>query len=119
MAAVVAVAATEPFGFTMFHAALAGALAMVATRCCTGAQARKALNARLIFTIAGSLALGAALAALDPKLLQAGSSEIRNWVVVGEMARDLDLEWVEYQPGYRSPALTGTGLAFAAWKTLF
>lgn len=61
----------------------------------------------------------AALAALDPKLLQAGSSEIRNWVVVGEMARDLDLEWVEYQPGYRSPALTGTGLAFAAWKTLF
>jgi 3-O-methylgallate 3,4-dioxygenase len=60
----------------------------------------------------------AALAALDPKLLQAGSSEIRNWVVVGEMARDLDLEWVEYQPGYRSPALTGTGLAFAAWKTL-
>ena len=61
----------------------------------------------------------AALAALDPKLLQAGSSEIRNWVVVGEMARDLDLEWVEYQPGYRSPALTGTGLAFAAWRTLF
>ncbi|MFZ9914430.1 MAG: SLC13 family permease [Phycisphaerales bacterium] len=58
---VVAVAAPAPFGFTMFHAALAGALAMVGTRCCTGAQARKALNARLIFTIAGSLALGAAL----------------------------------------------------------
>ena len=60
----------------------------------------------------------AAMAALDPKLLQAGSSEIRNWLVVGEMARDLDLEWTEYVPGYRSPALTGTGLAFAAWKTL-
>lgn len=60
----------------------------------------------------------AAMAAFDPKLLQAGSSEIRNWLVVGEMARDLDLEWVEYQPGYRSPALTGTGLAFAAWRTL-
>ena len=59
-----------------------------------------------------------ALAAFDPKLLQAGSSEIRNWLVVGELARDLDLEWVEYIPGYRSPALTGTGLAFAAWKTL-
>ena len=58
------------------------------------------------------------LAALDPKLLQAGSSEIRNWLVVGEMARELDLEWVEYVPGYRSPALTGTGLAFAAWKTI-
>jgi len=61
----------------------------------------------------------ATLAALDPKLLQAGSSEIRNWLVVGEMARDLDVEWVEYVPGYRTPALTGTGLAFAAWKTLF
>jgi hypothetical protein len=48
-----------------------------------------------------------------------GSSEIRNWLVVGEMAKDLDLEWVEYVPGYRSPALTGTGLAFAAWTTLF
>lgn len=60
----------------------------------------------------------ATLAALDPKLLQAGSSEIRNWLVVGEMARDLDLEWIEYVPGYRSPALTGTGLAFAAWHTL-
>jgi 3-O-methylgallate 3,4-dioxygenase len=60
----------------------------------------------------------ATLAALDPKQLQAGSSEIRNWLVVGEMARDLDLEWVEYVPGYRSAALTGTGLAFAAWQTL-
>jgi 3-O-methylgallate 3,4-dioxygenase len=61
----------------------------------------------------------AALAAFDPLRLQAGSSEIRNWLVVGEMAKDLDLEWVEYVPGYRTPALTGTGLAFAAWTTLF
>jgi len=60
----------------------------------------------------------AALAALDPQLLQAGSSEIRNWIVVAELARDLDLDWVDYIPAYRSPALTGTGLAFAAWKTL-
>lgn len=60
----------------------------------------------------------ATLAALDPRQLQAGSSEIRNWLVVGAMATDLDLEWIEYVPGYRSPALTGTGLAFAAWKTL-
>lgn len=59
-----------------------------------------------------------ALASLDPKQLQAGSSEIRNWLVVGEMARELDLEWIEYVPGYRTAALTGTGLAFAAWTTL-
>ncbi|MDX9970183.1 MAG: protocatechuate 3,4-dioxygenase [Hydrogenophaga sp.] len=60
----------------------------------------------------------AAMAALDPRLLQAGSSEIRNWLIVGEMARDLDLAWIEYVPAYRTPALTGTGLAFAAWQTL-
>lgn len=60
----------------------------------------------------------ATLASLDPRQLQAGSSEIRNWLVVGEMARELDLEWIEYVPGYRTPALTGTGLAFAAWTTL-
>ena len=59
---VIAIAAFEPFGLTMFHAALVGAGAMIATRCCTGPQARKALNARLIFVIAGSLALGTALA---------------------------------------------------------
>lgn len=58
------------------------------------------------------------LAALDPKQLQAGSSEIRNWLVVGAMARDLDIDWECYIPGYRSPALTGTGLAFVAWRTL-
>lgn len=58
------------------------------------------------------------LAALDPKQLQAGSSEIRNWLVVAAMARDLDLDQVDYIPGYRSPALTGTGLAFATWHTL-
>lgn len=61
----------------------------------------------------------ATLGSLDPRQLQAGSSEIRNWLVVSAMARDLDLQWIEYLPGYRSPALTGTGLAFAAWKTLF
>jgi hypothetical protein len=60
----------------------------------------------------------AALAALDPRLLQAGSSEIRNWLVVGELARELDMEWLTYVPGYRSAALTGTGLCFAAWHTL-
>ncbi|HUG24450.1 protocatechuate 3,4-dioxygenase [Piscinibacter sp.] len=58
------------------------------------------------------------LAALDPKRLQAGSSEIRNWLIVVEAVKELDLEWVTYVPGYRSPALTGTGLCFAAWRTL-
>ncbi|KDB07262.1 Extradiol ring-cleavage dioxygenase class III protein subunit B [Burkholderia sp. lig30] len=58
------------------------------------------------------------LAALDPKQLQAGSSEIRNWIITVEAVKSLDLDWVSYTPGYRSPALTGTGLCFAAWRTL-
>lgn len=60
----------------------------------------------------------AALAALDPRRLQAGSSEIRNWIVVAALARDLELDAVDYIPCYRSPALSGTGLAFARWRCL-
>lgn len=76
----------------------------------------EALDARVLDAIRAKDI--AALAALDPALLQAGSSEIRNWIVTGAMARELTLDWVDYIPAYRSPALTGTGLAFAAWKTL-
>lgn len=76
----------------------------------------EALDARVIGALRSKDT--AALAALDPRILQAGSSEIRNWIVVGALARDLEVDWVDYIPAYRSPALTGTGLAFAAWKTL-
>lgn len=56
------------------------------------------------------------LAMLDPRRLQSGSSEIRNWIVLAGAIRDLDLDWLSYTPGYRTPALTGTGLCFASWK---
>jgi len=56
------------------------------------------------------------LASLDPKRLRAGSSEIRNWIVVGAAATDLDLSWGSYTPAYRTAALTGTGLCFARWS---
>ena len=56
------------------------------------------------------------LAGLDPRKLKAGSSEIRNWLVVAGAATDLELTWVSYTPGYRTPALTGTGLCFARWS---
>jgi hypothetical protein len=56
------------------------------------------------------------LGALDPKRLQAGSSEIRSWIVTAAAATDLALTWVDYVPAYRTPALTGTGLAFARWS---
>lgn len=56
------------------------------------------------------------LAGLDPLRLQAGSSEIRNWIVMAAAASALAMDWVSYVPGYRSPALTGTGLCFASWR---
>lgn len=55
------------------------------------------------------------LAGLDPKRLKAGSSEIRNWIVVASAAAHLDLKWISYTPSYRTPAGTGIGLAFARW----
>ena len=56
------------------------------------------------------------LAGLDPRRLKAGSSEIRNWIVVASAAADLDLTWISYTPSYRTPAGTGIGLAFARWS---
>ena len=56
------------------------------------------------------------LGGLDPKRLQAGNSEIRSWIVTAAAATDLDLQWVDYVPAYRTPALTGTGLGFARWS---
>lgn len=55
------------------------------------------------------------LANLDVKRLQAGSSEIRNWLVLAGACPHLDLDWVSYTPGYRTEALTGTGLGFATF----
>ncbi|MBM3607621.1 MAG: protocatechuate 3,4-dioxygenase [Alphaproteobacteria bacterium] len=55
------------------------------------------------------------LASLDVKRLQAGSSEIRNWLVLAGACPDFDLDWVSYTPGYRTEALTGTGLGFASF----
>ena len=56
------------------------------------------------------------LAALDPKRLQSGSSEIRNWIVLAGATPDFDIDWVSYTPAYRTEALTGTGLAFASFR---
>ena len=52
---------------------------------------------------------------LPASKLQAGSSEILNWVALAGAVEHLDLDWFEYVPGYRTPAGTGTGLSFAIW----
>jgi 3-O-methylgallate 3,4-dioxygenase len=56
------------------------------------------------------------LGSLDPRQLKAGSSEIRNWIVVASAATHLDLKWISYTPSYRTPAGTGIGLGFASWS---
>lgn len=57
----------------------------------------------------------AALEALKRGELNSGSSEILNWVMTAGVCESLTNEWAEYYPGYRTPAGTGTGMAFAVW----
>jgi 3-O-methylgallate 3,4-dioxygenase len=57
-----------------------------------------------------------ALEGLPRERLNAGSSEIRNWICAAGALEPLDLRWVRYCPGYRTPAGTGTGMCFASWE---
>jgi 3-O-methylgallate 3,4-dioxygenase len=57
-----------------------------------------------------------ALTTLPPARLVSGTSEMRNWIAAAGAVERLPLAWVEYVPAYRSPAGTGTGLCFAAWR---
>lgn len=57
-----------------------------------------------------------ALRGLPLAKLKSGNSEIRNWIVAAGASESLPLAWIEYVPAYRSPAGTGTGLCFAAWR---
>jgi 3-O-methylgallate 3,4-dioxygenase len=56
-----------------------------------------------------------ALQDLPRTRLNSGNSEIRNWICAGGALEHLDVRWVTYCPGYRTPAGTGTGLCFAHW----
>lgn len=56
------------------------------------------------------------LRAIPRKHLNAGSSEIRNWIAVAAASKHLKLVWDEYIPIYRTPAGTGCGLGFACWS---
>ncbi len=49
--------------------------------------------------------------------LQSGSSEIRNWICLAGAVASLRPDWIDYVPGYRTPALTGTGLCFASFRS--
>jgi hypothetical protein len=57
-----------------------------------------------------------ALAALPVHRLNSGSGEIRNWICAAGAVKSLRIERVDYFPGYRTRAGTGTGLCFAVWR---
>jgi OH-DDVA oxygenase len=59
-----------------------------------------------------------ALGKLSETMLQAGTSEIKNWITVaGAMTEArLKMNLVDYVPCYRSEAGTGSGLGFAIWQ---
>ncbi len=58
---------------------------------------------------------GTALAAIPRDKLRSGNSEILNWIVAAGALDGLTPAVLDYVPGYRSAAGTGTGMAFARW----
>lgn len=57
-----------------------------------------------------------AFASLPRNQMRSGTSEILNWVTAAGILEDRAATIVDYVPGYRSPAGTGTGMAFATWQ---
>lgn len=58
----------------------------------------------------------AAIQAIPRARLTGGTSEILNWVTVAGCLDATPMTLVGYQAGYRSPAATGCGMAFAFWE---
>jgi 3-O-methylgallate 3,4-dioxygenase len=56
------------------------------------------------------------LISLPSERLKAGTSEIRNWIVIAGATEHLEMTLIDYAPCYRSAAGTGVGMAFAAWS---
>jgi hypothetical protein len=56
------------------------------------------------------------LTSLSRAQLRSGNSEILNWVAAAGALEGLAATAIDYVPGYRSPAGTGTGMAFAYWE---
>jgi hypothetical protein len=57
-----------------------------------------------------------ALRGLPRPALNAGSSEILNWVVTAGALEKVPVKWLEYVPLQRTPAGTGVGAAFTCWR---
>jgi 3-O-methylgallate 3,4-dioxygenase len=55
------------------------------------------------------------LGSLSRAQLRSGNSEILNWITAAGALENLPAAVIDYVPGYRSPAGTGAGMAFAQW----
>jgi hypothetical protein len=55
------------------------------------------------------------LNSIPREALNAGSSEILNWVLTAGAIEHLPCRWAEYVPVQRTPAGTGIGMGFAVW----
>jgi hypothetical protein len=58
----------------------------------------------------------ATLRAIPAKVLNAGSSEIRNWITVAGAMEGRPVASSTYVPIYRTPAGTGMGMGFVRWS---
>jgi hypothetical protein len=56
------------------------------------------------------------LGTLPRERLRSGNSEILNWVTAAGVLEPLTATVLDYVPGYRTPAGTGAGMAFAHWQ---
>jgi 3-O-methylgallate 3,4-dioxygenase len=56
------------------------------------------------------------LTSLPTKVLNSGTSEIRNWVTAAGAVEHLNMKLIDYVPCYRSRAGTGCAMAFAQWS---
>ena len=57
-----------------------------------------------------------ALVSLPLDQLEAGNSEIRNWIAAAGALEHRQMKLIDYLPYYRSEAGTGIGAAFAVWQ---
>ena len=71
------------------------------------------LDHRVLDGIAGRDA--GTLGSFSRDQLRSGTSEILNWIVAAGALESLAPTVLDYVPGYRTPAGTGAGMAFARW----
>ena len=59
---------------------------------------------------------GEALGAIPRRYFRSGTSEVLNWIAVAGALKGAPMTVVDYVPGYRSMAGTGTGMGFVLWE---